>query len=101
MTNFISGNQVRKWMHNLPLSSLLSFLNEIPGMPPCLDETGCTAKLDLLLNSNLGDIPSLRKVLQQYGLDLIYTARSVQMLVIEDNATPSEANIGTAETIKH
>jgi hypothetical protein len=84
MTNFDSDNTTAKWMRNLPASSLLSYLNTLPGMPPCLDETNFTARVDMQLNTDLGNVPALQKALSRYGLYLHSQERYIKMLVIKD-----------------
>ncbi len=42
----------------------------MPGMRPCIDETGYSKPVDMILNNDLADLPALKKMLWPYGLDL-------------------------------
>jgi hypothetical protein len=52
---------------------------------PVIDATGYTEGIDLLLDTNITDIASLRKALQKYDLDLVEKDYAIDMLVIGDS----------------
>jgi len=74
-----------KVFENCPLSALVHTLNrQLDGLP-VFDETGYTGNIDLHLPvREYTDLPSLRKALQTYGLDLVSAERRIPLLVIEE-----------------
>ena len=72
-------------LRNAPLRNMINMLNgEIPIKEIFVDETGYTGNVDLEV-SGIKDIPTLRKELQKYDLDLIQAERNLLMMVIKDN----------------
>lgn len=72
-------------LRNAPLRNMINMLNgEIPIKEIFVDETGYTGNVDLEV-SGIKDIPTLRKELQKYDLDLIRAERNLLMMVIKDN----------------
>lgn len=72
-------------LKNAPLRNMINMLNgEIPIKEIFIDETGYTGNVDLEV-SGIKDIPTLRKELQKYDLDLIPAERNLLMMVIKDN----------------
>ncbi|CAI9675555.1 Thiol-disulfide oxidoreductase ResA [Elizabethkingia anophelis] len=72
-------------LRNTPLRNMINMLNgEIPIKEIFIDETGYTGNVDLEV-SGIKDIPTLRKELQKYDLDLIPAERNLLMMVIKDN----------------
>lgn len=51
---------------------------------PIIDDTGYRGAVDFDLNGDIGDLPSLKKELQRYGLDLVVEEHEIPMLVIRD-----------------
>lgn len=77
-------------IQNMPLKeSLLKMIvyanDRLP--EPILDETGYKSNIDITLNVSLRDIPSLRKSLKIFGLDLIEKETETDFLVIQDRKT--------------
>lgn len=72
-------------LRNAPLRNMINMLNgEIPIKEIFVDETGYTGNIDLEV-SGIKDIPTLRKELQKYDLDLIPAERNLLMMVIKNN----------------
>lgn len=72
-------------LKNAPLRNMINMLNgEIPIKEIFIDETGYTGNVDIEV-SGIKDIPTLRKELQKYDLDLIPAERNLLMMVIKDN----------------
>ncbi|ASV78490.1 TlpA family protein disulfide reductase [Elizabethkingia anophelis] len=72
-------------LRNAPLRNMINMLNgEIPIKEIFIDETGYTGNVDIEV-SDVKDIPTLRKELQKYDLDLIPAERNLLMMVIKDN----------------
>ncbi len=69
---------------NAGLLDLCLFINKLSGNGVVLDETGFTGNVDLEFHGPVRDIDALQKSLDHYGLKLIYTYRSVEMLVVRD-----------------
>jgi thiol-disulfide isomerase/thioredoxin len=77
-------------MTNCSLNLLVAQLNAIylQGLPtPVVNATNYTGKVDLILDTNLTRVESLRKALQPYGLDLINKDIEIDVLVIRDSKT--------------
>jgi len=76
-------------LRNLDLSTLVGFIsteNESINTPPLLNETNVKYQVDMILNCSLRDIPSLKRELSKYGLDLIEAEREVNVLVLSQNS---------------
>ncbi|WP_288462535.1 TlpA disulfide reductase family protein [uncultured Chryseobacterium sp.] len=72
-------------LRNAPLRNMINMLNgEIPIKEIFVDETGYTGNVDIEV-SGVKDIPTLKKELQKYDLDLIPAERNLLMMVIRDN----------------
>lgn len=72
-------------LRNAPLRNMINMLNgEIPIKEIFIDETGYTGNVDIEV-SDVKDIPTLRKELKKYDLDLIPAERNLLMMVIKDN----------------
>ncbi|WP_276834869.1 TlpA family protein disulfide reductase [Chryseobacterium cucumeris] len=72
-------------LRNAPLRNMINMLNgEIPIKEIFIDETGYTGNVDIEV-SGVKDIPTLKKELQKYDLDLILAERNLLMMVIKDN----------------
>jgi thiol-disulfide isomerase/thioredoxin len=72
-------------LRNAPLRNMINMLNgEIPIKEIFIDDTGYTGNVDIEV-SGIKDIPTLRKELQKYDLDLIPAERNLLMMVIKDN----------------
>lgn len=70
---------------NQPVANLLLKLNDQPAFRlPIIDETAYSGNIDITIN-NPRDIPSLKKELRRYGLDLVEVERELNMLVISDH----------------
>lgn len=84
-------------MINTRITLLVSQLNYLlqNRKMPVIDATGYSEGIDLLLDTNITDIESLRKALQKYDLDLVEKDYEIDMLVIGDN--PSYSSDGKAE----
>lgn len=54
---------------------------------PIIDRTGYTGAVDIIINSSLIDISTLRKELWRYDLDLIFEETELEMLVIRSKNT--------------
>lgn len=54
-----------------------------------MDETGYRGAVDLNLG-NLKDLATLKKALNEYGLDLVEGERMIRMLVVKDRLAPLE-----------
>ena len=72
-------------MQNASLDFLIVALNVNRNVTPLpvVDETGYTGKVDIDLGT-FSDLPSHKKSLQKYGLDLIEEERELMMLVVRD-----------------
>jgi thiol-disulfide isomerase/thioredoxin len=72
-------------LRNAPLRTMINMLNgDIAIKEIFIDETGYTGNVDIEV-SGIKDIPTLRKELQKYDLDLIPAERNLLMMVIKDN----------------
>jgi len=72
-------------LKNAPVSELLGLLSiNLDTMPPLIDETGYTAKLDIDLNCNMSDVQSINHALDAYGLQLVEKMAERDMIVIKD-----------------
>jgi hypothetical protein len=74
---------------NQRLNSFFSMIkqynyNQVVPSIPILNEIEYTGNVDLLINSRLDDILSLRSELRKYGLELNECYREIDMLVIRD-----------------
>ena len=75
----------KPYVKNLRLSTVITSLNSLVKTPyPIVDETNYTGNVDIEFNSPIIDVNSLRKGLQQHGLDLIEVERELEMFVISD-----------------
>lgn len=74
-------------IRNRPLSDIVWKLNQQYGNPPVFDESGYTAMVDMDLKlDSWKDITSLRKQLQNYGLDLREEERVLQVFVLTETS---------------
>jgi hypothetical protein len=76
-------------LSNLPLSSLVKYLNKFYQVEPVLDETNFSKNIDMTLDfdpnmNKYPDIEGVRKTLQRYGLDLVKKERETEILIIKD-----------------
>lgn len=72
-------------LENLGLSSIVWKLNQFYGNPPVFDETGYKGNVDMEFKlKSWQDIPSVRKVLQSYGLDLKDEERELEVFVLTE-----------------
>ncbi|WP_316747219.1 DUF3738 domain-containing protein [Pedobacter gandavensis] len=70
---------------NTPLSTLIYRLNQEVKNPYIFDQSGYKEKIDMILRfSSWTDIPSIRKSLQAYGLDLQEESQMVDKLVFRE-----------------
>lgn len=74
LTNSKLGYLVAQLNHYLQNSNL-----------PVIDATEYTEPIDLILDTNITNVDSLRKSLQKYDLDLIEKDYEIEVLVIKDN----------------
>lgn len=86
--NFVEEVGIKR-LKNESFSFLTEYFNyNVPGMPWVIDQTNIPkdSKVDLELHINsFQDIPTLRKELQRYGLDLIEEQAEMNMCVISEN----------------
>jgi thiol-disulfide isomerase/thioredoxin len=76
-------------IHNYPIANFISILNDEQSVPlPVIDGTNYKNNIDIQLNK-ITDIPSLRKQLQQYGLDLLEEVRPIYMFILSDKKSAS------------
>jgi thiol-disulfide isomerase/thioredoxin len=77
-----------KNFQNVALKELIDQLNEnTPGIPWVLNETGFSDKMNIgmkLQVNSFQDLNSLRRALQQYGLDLLEKIRMKEMYIITE-----------------
>lgn len=74
-----------KRFQNEPLSQLIYTLNQQEGNPYVFDNTGYKAPVNMELNiSSWTDIPSIRKELNKYGLDLKEEEREVHKFIFSE-----------------
>lgn len=79
------GSTKGKRFKNEPLSQLIYTLNQQASNPYIFDETGYKEPVDIALNiSSWTDIPSLRKELNRYGLDLKEEEREVHRFIFSE-----------------
>jgi len=72
-------------LKSAPISELLGLLSiNLDTMPPLIDETGYTAKLDIELNCKMSDVSSINHALEAYGLQLVEKIAERDMIVIKD-----------------
>jgi len=72
-------------LKSAPISELLGLLSiNLDTMPPLIDETGYTAKLDIDLNCKMSDVQSINHALDAYGLQLVEKIAERDMIVIKD-----------------
>ena len=74
---------------NIPLSSLIYFLNGYNNIEPVFDETGYSFPVDMDLDfikdnhqQTYPDISAIRRTLNRYGLDMIKGERKIDMMII-------------------
>lgn len=82
-------------IHNMPLeTSIFHSLVWTNGKNPLpiINDTHYTANIDMEIHSEFSDIPSIRKELQAYGLDLVEEYRVIDMLVIRDDVKAIDKN---------
>lgn len=72
-------------LSNVGLNNIVWKLNQFYGNPPVFDETGYKGNVDMdfILNS-WQDIPSVRKALKKYGLDLKEEERELEVFVLTE-----------------
>jgi thiol-disulfide isomerase/thioredoxin len=77
---------------NAPVSeviNLLAYANDHL-KTPVVDGTGINNMIDLTILGKLRDIPSIKKQLQFYNLDLVEKEMEINMLVIKDKKQPDQ-----------
>lgn len=75
----------KRYLINAPVSYLISFLDEaVSTQLPIIDETQLASYIDIQLPAECKSIEEYRKVLQQYGLDLVEADRAISVFVISD-----------------
>jgi thiol-disulfide isomerase/thioredoxin len=79
-----------KTFRNRPLSSLVSWLNGFPGVPPVLDDTGYAGTADITIRS-AGSISALNRQLQAYDLALKEEKRVLPFFVMRKAETPNQS----------
>lgn len=83
--NTLYTNNPKKKLRNAGLSEVVWELNNQPGAPPALNETGYDGPVDLDLElQSFKATESLRRQLQPYGLDLIEEQRRVTVFVLTE-----------------
>ncbi|MEB2778615.1 TlpA disulfide reductase family protein [Algoriphagus sp. D3-2-R+10] len=78
-------------MENYPLQGFVYHLNSLfmaNSDMPVVNSTGIDYPIDLQLNAQLGSVESLRKALQQNGLDLIEREEEIPVLVLRKISQP-------------
>lgn len=85
LANFsASGGIIRNGhLHELVERLNTDYLKDLP--TPVIDETGISQKVDMILQTNMSDVASLRKALEAYGLGLVMINRKMKVLVIRDS----------------
>ncbi|WP_256009353.1 hypothetical protein [Desertivirga xinjiangensis] len=86
--NFEAGEGQRHFLRNSDISSLISYLNNVPGMLPVFDYTGITQKVDLELGTDPGSVCTLNSALKPYGMALKFFVRRMKMLVLSPASLP-------------
>jgi thiol-disulfide isomerase/thioredoxin len=84
-TNMFDENDEIKFIRNYPIEVLIAKLNNILKMP-VLDESNFKQNLDAAFVKDLTELGSLRKVLQDYGFDLVKEKREIEVLVISNKS---------------
>jgi thiol-disulfide isomerase/thioredoxin len=70
-------------MQHMPLETLVERLNSNRALPKrVIDETGYTHPVDIAFPAGFGDLPTLRRQLKAYGLDLVPAKRQLPVLVL-------------------
>ncbi len=83
----ISSGQFQIMLQNQPFKKLASLIQQQVqsiGIAEVFDETGIEQNVDLTLNVNIRDIPSLSRKLSEYGIKLQSETRLVEVLVLSD-----------------
>ncbi|HEY9259657.1 TlpA disulfide reductase family protein [Chitinophaga sp.] len=70
------------FIQNTTISALLYQLNNMQGIPPIIDSTGISNRIDLSLNIPYGNRTALEAALSRYGLILTEEQRTMEILVI-------------------
>ncbi len=71
-------------LKNASIYKLVNNLNAIPTVIlPIVDDTGITGNVDLTMGA-ISDVPSIRRALSKYDLDLQEEEREIDMLIIRD-----------------
>jgi thiol-disulfide isomerase/thioredoxin len=75
----------KKYISNMSVTQFVWRLDRITSMKfPVIDETNYTGNIDLELDVDLGNFHAIRKVLQQYDLDLREVEREIDVFVIRE-----------------
>ncbi len=73
-------------LKNCPIDNILDFASYfIKSEHPFLDYTGIKNNIDIDLDADMTDIPSIRKSLAKYGLDLVEGVKEMKVMVITDS----------------
>lgn len=81
----VYNDRDRKFMTNLPISRLISGLNNGNNLHLLIfDETNYSGKVDLEFPVNLNDIIAMKKNFRQYDLDIIEIEKDVDIFVISN-----------------
>jgi len=79
-------NNKKKLLVNSNLEKLAWYLNDLKTitLPPVFYEGSEKTKLDIELPDNFDDLPTLQKVLQAQGIDLVVQDKEIEMFVFSD-----------------
>lgn len=79
-------NNKKKLLVNANLEKLAWYLNDLKNitLPPVFYEGTEKTKLDIELPDNFDDLPTIQKVLQAQGIDLVVQEKDIEMFVFSD-----------------
>lgn len=80
----ISGDYGSLQLRNLPIERLRLAISSYFPHHVVIEQTGISATVDLSLQGSLTDLASLRRALQQHGLDLLPATKMMKVLVLSD-----------------
>lgn len=81
---YLGIQEKKPFMHNIGLSGLIAALNDVPGMPPVLDESNYDKPVDLDFDKPISDIDHVNRVLRSQGLQLVNDTKELEMFILRE-----------------
>jgi len=83
-TNIYDKTTKQKFLKNLPLTNLVSQLNNIQALS-VIDETGFSGNLNITLPADLKDLKLVKSELEKQGFQTKFVKRTVNFLIVSDH----------------